>query len=343
MPVLLSDTIDEYLVARRSGGYKASTIRNDALTLRELLAMLGNIQVRSVTERHIDNFMAAGAARGLSPSTMNLRLAALRGFFTHCTHRRYVPSGQDPTAHRRKYRDMKRSRLRVPVLNFARMLDAAGDPRDRVVIALGLYLLLRESEIRLLRLGDVDLTTGTIAVVVPKSSKTDAMPICVELDRELRRWLTFYSEHADRSLRPTDALVPSWRCGRPEPLPSGIYRVASSDVFEPSRHYSTPHRSVQAALIACGYATHDENGKSLQEGVHTLRRSAARARFDALAGMGVDKALRHVQATLHHAHVSTTEHYIGLDADMEDRDNMLRGEIMFPVAEKASALRKVGT
>jgi site-specific recombinase XerC len=341
MANLLSDTIDEYLVARRAAGYRPNTVRNDDFNLRQLLALVGNIQVKNVTSRHIDSFMAEGAGRGLSATTLNLRLATVHGFFRHCIQRRYVASNNDPTANRRAYREAKRIRLRVPVVDFGRLLDSAPDARDRIVVALGLYLLLRESEIRLLRVRDVGLAAGSMDVMVPKSAKSDTMPICTELDAELRRWLTYYSSHVRRSLKPTDALAPAWERAQIQRQPDGLYRVQSSAMLEPDHPYSTPHRSVQAALVACGFATHDADGKSLREGVHTLRRSAARARFDALSEMGVDRALRHVQAMLHHSQISTTELYIGLDADRTARDTMLRGEVMFPAAVKAAAIRKV--
>ena len=341
MANMLSDVIDEYLVARRSAGYRPNTVRNDDFNLHQLLEVVGNIQVKNVTYRHIDSFMSEGAGRGLSASTLNLRLAAVSGFFRFCVQRRYVAAANDPTANRRPYKSAKRTRMRVPVVDFARLLDAAPDPRDRIVVALGLYLLLRESEIRLLRIRDVNLAAGSMDVLVVKSAKADTMPICTELDAELRRWMTYYAEHTPRSLKPNDALVPAWERAQIQRQADGLYRVAQSVRFMPDRPYSTPHRSVQAALVGAGFVTHDADGKSLREGVHTLRRSAARARFDALSEMGVDRALRHVQAMLHHSQVSTTELYIGLDADRTARDTMLRGEVMFPAAVKAAAIRKV--
>jgi site-specific recombinase XerC len=342
VPVLLSDAIDEFLTARKSGGYRPNTVRNDAQNLRGLLAHVGNIQVKNLTSRHVDAYMAEGLAKNLSASTMNLRLASMRAFVRHCTHRRYINANADPVAHRRKYREASKTRLRVPVFNFTRLLDSAKDPRDRIVIALGLYLLLRESEIRLLTIGDVDLAAGTVRVIIPKSSANDEMPICAELDGELRTWLTFYAMHAGRNLRPTDALVPAWERGKIRRLPNGAYRVTRAENFKPEQPYSTPHRAVQHALVACGYATHDADGKSLQEGVHTLRRSAARARFDTLAERGVDRALRHVQSLLHHKNIATTERYIGLDGDRAARDELLRGEVMFPAAQEVATLRKIG-
>jgi site-specific recombinase XerC len=343
MPVLLSDAIDEFLTARASQGYRANTVRNDGNNLRQLLAHIGNIQVKNVTFRHIDEFMAAGQAKGLEASTLNLRLCTLRAFFRHCTHRKYIAAANDPTTHRRKYRDPGKSRLRVPVFDFNRLLDSADNPRDRIVVALGLYLLLRSSEIRLLTISDVDLNGGTMRVVVPKTSKYDDMPICAELDAELRTWLTYYGLHAGRPLRPTDALVPVWKTGKIVRLPDGRVRISKAEGLMADRPYTSPHLAVQAALVSCGYVTRDASGKSLREGVHTLRRSAARARFDALGDQGVDRALRHVQSMLHHASVSTTEHYIGLDGDKVARDELVRGKVMFPAAKAAATLRKVGS
>lgn len=75
--------------------------------------------------------------------------------------------------------------------------------------------------------------------------------------------------------------------------------------------------------------------------MHTLRRSAARALFDRLATEGYDGALRLVQAMLHHAQSSTTEHYLGLTLDKKRRDDIIRGESMYPAWTAASKIRKV--
>jgi len=330
MTFTLMDAQAGYLGARRSQGYAETTMRNTRRALHVISPYL-DIDITSVTSVDLDH--ALGDHRNThAASTMNLTLAELRGFFKWCEQQGLIPYGSSPMRHRRAYAEAKHERLRVPADQFTGLIDSAQNPRDRIVVALGLYLLLRAGEIALLRVRDVDLSDFTIAVLVPKSAKSDTMPICHELADELHLWLLVYATGIGRELRGDDYLVPS---RLPPTLEArgdhGKWVMVQYDQYVPSRPYSTPHKAVQGALALSGYLTHDPDGRTRREGVHTLRRSAARALFDRLSVDGVDSALRIVQSMLHHSSVSTTERYIGLDGDRAKRDSILRGERMFPV------------
>ena len=324
------DTRAAYLVSRREQGYAETTTRNTGRALRVLDLRL-DTDIASVTSADIDRILGAYRITHAA-STMNLTVAELRGFFKWAEQQDLIPYGSSPMRHRRAYAEAKHERMRVPADQFAGLIDSAQNPRDRIVVALGLYLLLRAGEIALLTVGDVNLTEFTITVLVPKSAKSDTMPICHELADELRIWFTAYGKGMGRELHGGDYLVPS---RLPPTLEScgdhGKWVMVQYDQYVPSRPYSTPHKAVQGALALSGYATHDPDGQTKREGVHTLRRSAARALFDRLSVDGVDSALRIVQSMLHHSSVSTTERYIGLDGDRVKRDSILRGERMFPL------------
>jgi len=317
-----------YLRSRSEQGYASTTTRN---TSRALGVLDLDADIASVTSVDIDCIL--GKYRSThAASTMNLTVAELRGFFKWAEQQGLIPYGSSPMRHRRAYTEAKHERMRVPADQFAGLIDSAQNPRDRIVVALGLYLLLRAGEIALLRVHDVDLSDFTIGVLVPKSAKSDTMPLCRELADELRIWFTAYGKGVGRELHGDDYLVP----GRLPPTleargDHGKWVMVQYDQYVPSRPYSTPHKAVQGALVLSGYLTHDPDGHTRREGVHTLRRSAARALFDRLSVDGVDSALRIVQSMLHHSSVSTTERYIGLDGDRVKRDSILRGERMFPV------------
>lgn len=334
--VLLSDLVDEFEASLTSNSYSKNTVRNHTRAARELLAHVGNIQVRNVTDRHVDGFFAMRKARLLKPSSLNVELAALRALFKYATMRRYIPANADPTAHRRPFRVLQRERQRIPARDFGRLLDCADNPRDRVLLAIGLYLFLRASEIQQLHVADCDLQRGEMAVEVIKSSKFDPMPICEELDVELRRWLTFYTQHLDRPLRPDDYLVPARL--RPQfvkgKMPGWNASMAKGTLeLDPTRPAGNMPAVVQRALLKFGLDVRDADDKSLSEGVHTLRRSGARALFDSLVQDGYDGALRTVQSMLHHSTAATTERYLGVQLDKKRRDDIIRGRRMFHVDE----------
>jgi len=341
MTFTLMDAQAAYLASRRDQGYAETTMRNTRRALHVISLHL-DTDITSITSADLDR--ALGAHRNThAATTMNLTLAELRGFFKWCEQQGHIPYGSSPMRHRRAYAEAKHERLRVPADQFTGLIDSAQNPRDRIVVALGLYLLLRAGEIALLRVRDVDLSDFTIAVLVPKSAKSDTMPICHELADELRIWFTAYGKGIGRELHGDDYLVPGRLPPTLEARGDGEkWVMVQYDLYVPNKPYGTPHKAVQGALALSGYATHDPDGQTKREGVHTLRRSAARALFDRLSVDGIDSALRIVQSMLHHASVSTTERYIGLDGDRAKRDAILRGERMFPTAAFAVVPEREG-
>lgn len=323
----LSALIDEHLAVLSSGGYAASTRRTSARVWRAFLAHTGNIQLRHVTSRHVDSYFAARMST-CTPATLNLELATLRRLFKFASSRGYMRNTIDPTGHRRRFRVQPRAKRRVPVHEFGRLLDAATHPRDRAVVALGIYLLLRQSEIKELRVGDVDLEHGAINARILKTAKLDEMPVSAELDVELRRWLTWYTQHVG-PLQPTMHLAPAK--ARPTFTSTGAVDTASN--LDPWRPVARPEHIVQRALAACGYEPVDDDGRPTRDGVHTLRRSAARAMFDRLVDEGYDGAGRVVQSLLHHSSFRMTEVYLGIDQDDRRRNDVVRGKEMFPTPQ----------
>lgn len=335
--ILLSDLVDEFVDSLRANAYSKNTIRNHERAARYLLLHVGNIQARSVTPKHIDSYFAKRKSEKLGAGSLNVELVGLRALFRHAVQRRYIAAGTEPTAHRRPFREVPRDRLRIPAAEFPRLLEAAEHPRDRIVVALGIYLFLRQSEVRELRVRDVDLTHLTLTVRIQKTRELDYMPISEELERELRAWLTYYASHLDRELDGDDYLVPS----KTPPLflpgldPRDNWARAKMQAkLNPSKPIHKPELAVQRALAAFGMPLRGDDGRSLSEGVHTLRRSGARALFDQLVSEGYDGAMRTVQSMLHHKSVTTTERYLGVGLDAQRRDDVVRGKAMFPVAEK---------
>lgn len=336
----LSETIAEYLMSCSSAGDKPSTTRNKTRSLDHFVTVIGNIQTRNVTPHHVDVFFAAMLSRGHSPGTMNNHLFTLRHFFKWCAQRKYRPLGDDPTAGRRPWKQPQRRRLMVPRQDFQALLDAAPHPRDRMVVALGLYLFLRQSEIASIEMAHVDLTAATVWVTVHKTGQVDPMPITQELDRELRRWMTWYTLDAG-PLEPNWYLCPA-KAG-PKFTGTGqgkLVQVESpAGTLRPTTKMQHIEDCAKRALVRAGFPIRDAEGRSTMEGVHTLRRSGARALFDDLVdNRGHDGAGRLVQAMLHHKSFSMTERYLQLDLDRKRRDDMLRGRPMFTEVDMSNVI-----
>lgn len=330
--ITLSDLTDQCLASMRSNAYKRNTILSHGRGMRHFLAHVGNLQVRHITPGHVDSYFTAREALGMKPNTLNSELMSLRHLFKFAYQRGYLGGRVNPVEHRRPYPVPDTERHRVSERDFDRLLDAAKHPRDRIAMALGLNLLLRASEMKELRVGWVDLPHRTIQVRVSKGpGKLDNMPISSELEQELLTWLTWYAEHVGEPLRPEWYLVPA----KTEPALGGGKVDLDAAKLRPTAPFATTSRIIQAALASVGVPLRDEHGDSTREGMHTLRRSAARALFEKLSDDGYDRPLRMVQAMLHHASVTITETYLGVGADQLNRDKLIRGKPMFRHAKRS--------
>lgn len=317
--VTLNEAGNEYLAhltARRSA---EGTVENRRITLAQFREVVGNIQLDSITAVHIDRWRTIHAWQ---PTTMNRKLSELRHFFTWAKARGYMSTALDPMNGHRTERVPTKDRLRIPVDKWPALLDAAPHPLERVLIACGLYLMARMSELTGVRLRDVDLESGEITVWRPKIKRHDSLPICAELDAELRRWLTWYT--ATAAPGPEAYLLPNR--GRSQtvrdPNTGRLTRLDNDAFVNPLEPLSRPHRNVKWVLDRAGYGTHSQGG-------HTLRRSGARAYFDELVDLGYDGALRRVQSMLDHSSGTMTEVYLGLQLDKEARNKALKGQPMF--------------
>lgn len=326
----LSPAIDDYGRFRRSQDLAKSTLQVDRQVLGRFLSVNGNVWCHNLKDIHASRHFEE-ASRTRSASSQDNDHTVLNQFFDWCRQTQRMPMTSNPMYGRRRPKRTRRERNRIPVTRFPRLLDVAGerDPRDRALVGLLLYTLMRDGEISSLRVRDVDLEGGYIRAVIHKTRQEDLMPICSELDSELRVWLTHYTEHVGR-LEPHYFLVPPR--GVNPVFGEGGKIVRHNSIYKPQKNIRATGTLVKPILDRFGFPVTDENGKSLSEGSHTIRRSGARALFDALIADGVLDALRIVQSTLHHEHQEMTEKYIGITADRLSRDTLLRGKQMYPVS-----------
>ena len=324
MSKLLSEAVDDFVAYRRVA-FSPNTAKAADQGMRKFLLVIGNVQVRSLGPEHGERFQSWLISRGYKPNSVNNYMSVLATFSTWATARRYLPPSAGLTATVRVIATPAPPRLRIPAREMGRVLDACPRPDIRMMVALGFYLFLRASEMTNLKVGDVDLASGEVQVYVQKGKRYDRMPICWELDQELRSWLTIYATDVERNLLPGDYLVPSHR-------PTGWWDAdRTTRCWRPSKPMCQPTRHIHAVLQACGYETRNQDGSSKREGMHTLRRSGARAYYDEMIATGSvrDDVLPQVMAMLHHRSVAVTEHYLGLEADREKRDLRLKGKRMF--------------
>lgn len=328
-PVTVAVAAEKYLNIRH-GQVAHDTWINDRSQVNRFAHALGDVPLSSLTQEQVEAFfLHDDVVSRMAPSSFNKTRSRIKCFLDFCTRRGWL-SG-DLLAEIRPRRVPRRQRLILSARELLELLDLTPDPRERAMLAVGMNTALRAGEIADLRIGDLDLDAGFLAVRITKSGVEDSMPITRELDTELRRWMTRYQVEMGRILGPDDHLFPArqpghWRApGETVPaskptrtMPNGRVYVYGDPV--PGQPVNKPARVVQRALERQGIAI------SAGEGFHTLRRSAARAFYESRRGDGHEYALRDTSALLHHSGSHITEHYLGLDPERRRRDNALRGQ-----------------
>lgn len=326
--ITLALAVGQYERHLRARGLANNTVKNSLQVLSACHNLWGDLLLSSIGPAHID---ALFMHYGWSPSTRNLYLSYLRGFFAWARRHRYMAKDADPTDGWRNTRVPRRDRLRVPVEQFPDLLDAATHPRDRAVIALGLFTFLRGGELAALRISDLDLSRNTLRIWRQKTREADTLPVSSELGEEMERWLQWYRKDQDAILRPNWYLTPAKDKPRTAYSPElGRIYVDHSHMahLKPECRLGRPYTVAQRALAALDYDTH-------QEGEHTLRRSGARALADALREQGYDGALMRVASMLGHKDTRITEKYIGWEMERDLRNRDIAGKTMFPAMPRA--------
>lgn len=338
MKVDLDTAVTDYLSFRKSLGVAPNTVRQGKYILARFLASCGrNIQLKSVSDAHVTNFFSV-AAETRGQAALKIDYSVLKGFFEWSRSTRRVPPSFDPMAGRKAPKVGKKERRRVAPHDFPRLLDAASHPRDRMVLALGLYTLLRGSEICTLRVRDANLDQGELLVKIHKSGKEDTMVIVPELDRELRQWLTFYTNDQG-GISDEWLLTPAktGSLGRYNPETRLLESVKGASRLRPTVPITNAEAIAQRSLVRIGFMDAGVAG----EGMHTLRRSGARAWYEELRDAYPD-AKEIVREALHHESVTTTERYIGIESGRQRRNDVMRGRMMYsmPVVAGVTQLRR---
>lgn len=328
MKVTLSEARADFSLHQRSQGLAHNTILNRNIVIRQLQEEVGDLMLFNIKDQHITQFFLAQSATRSQRSLVNTH-SHLGVFFKWCVNTGRMKPQANPMNGRRRPKYTEKERARLHVSKFPYLLELADqrDPRDRAMVAVGLFALLRDQEMASIRIRDVDLDAGFIFANITKSHLEDRVPISAVLDAELRRWFVAYQASVG-ALRPEYLLIPSVLTERVQKATGG-FAPSKRIGYDPFRPVLKCGQLATPLLEQAGIETRDKDGKSNREGAHTLRRSGARALYDALVDKGRPDSLRIVQTLLHHKNIVETQRYIGLNPDRETRDTIMRGAVLY--------------
>ncbi|MEJ7763902.1 MAG: tyrosine-type recombinase/integrase [Acidimicrobiales bacterium] len=176
--------IDAYLAERTAtGGITRSTGQH----MRGPLSVFAD-QVPDVASIDRGSIIAwMGSLDGLSPSTRGLYYVRVRGFTTWMLRRGLL--SVDP------FLDVRPPKVPRPVHRCltggqaTALLAACREPRDRVVMILGLHTGLRRAELAALDVSDIDLAQRTILVRAGKNGHQRLLPLASEAAQVVAAYL----------------------------------------------------------------------------------------------------------------------------------------------------------
>lgn len=314
---LLSDALDEYL-AIRAVHLAPTSLANDRSQSRAFVSGIGDCRVSALTPQRVEAWFIGEAERQQAASYNKVR-QRVSGFIKFLTSRGWLVG--DPLAMVGKRKTVKRERLRLSAEELLELPDYAASDRDKAIIILACNTAMRASEIRGLRVKDLDLANGWLRVRVEKSSREDVMPVTQELAEAMREWLAVYE-------RQESGLEADWYLFPSRTVSNGTCYF----VLNPEKPIVKMAAIVQKAMVSAGHTL--EKG----EGIHTLRRSVARIFFDQACAGGHDAALRMTSSLLHHSSTQVTEIYLGLQHERLSRDEVLRGKRFLSATVKSVEL-----
>jgi integrase len=272
----------------------------------------------------------------------NNALTAVRGFLRYLERCRYIEHGvPDELLGERKSRPAPRKpKHYIDVGQFSEALEVAAGhhPEDRAIVALALYTLGRQSEILGLRLKDVRLRDRELLMQRPKTKDYLAITISPDLAGEMSWWLSWYASHTgyDSPLAMM-AANPDWYLAPRRRYSPGAGSTGRFSVGEASFRLlpEVPGTQLERVVkrVLTGLGVEVEDGTSVRhkgEGIHTIRRSGARALLDHLAlEVGEDKALLRVSTMLGHSNTQMTLLYIGRDIERKQLNDWLMDNPMY--------------
>ena len=253
----LAECAEEFIAGAKSGAirsnrrqpYKPSSIRGYERCLRlRVLPAFGHLRVSDIRKRDLQRFVDNMLAEGVEPATIVKTVDPLRAIFRRLHSREDI--NINPTTNLDVPKGTgRRERIADPA--EAAELLAALPASERALWATALYAGLRRSELRALRVSDLDLATGVIKVTrswddeegEQEDGKTAAarrkVPVAGMLRDELDEHLLLTGRRGDDlvfGLTAEDAFVPStvrsralaaWEGRQPITLHEGRHTFAS--------------------------------------------------------------------------------------------------------------------
>lgn len=316
----LHEATVEFVRAQTAHGVPKGTIKQYRIVNNRLARRFRGRHIGGITENDLADFLYGqdGILVGRDPKTGTSYRSAINALFRYGKFRGWIrhelKCPRAPFRDRTPQRQIAPTRLKEEELVL--LIEQAKHPVLRSMIAVAVSTALRISDVLKIKVSDVDFETGDIYVWVQKTGRFHPLPLTLDLEEELRRYLRWYTRESGLPLAEMTYLFPGW--SRRNMAGTGhLYYVP-----DPSRPAGYMWCTSRLKQLLSDLGIHLEAG----EAWHTIRRSVARIYFERLRQeVSHDHALRETMVFLGHKNQETTEQYLGIQAEVEARNARLRG------------------
>lgn len=191
----VTSLIPAWRISRLADGHRPRGVASYVAKVEQFVAWCGDLAPREISADLIQRYKVALYERELAMGTIRHSLTVLRSFCGWCVDQGVLTSNPAlSVAHPRVEQPDPDPLTRLQIDQLLAALDRPPQShkltwrRNRRAVALGLYAGMRIAEIAELRWGDVDLARGEIIIrkQAGKGGKSRVVPICVELEDELK-------------------------------------------------------------------------------------------------------------------------------------------------------------
>jgi len=209
----LNARVDAYLahlsVERRLSANTVESYRHDLLALTAWMQENGLARFSDLLGEHLRSFIASEHRRGLSATSLQRRLSALRSFFQHLLKREEL--GGNPAQGLRAPKAPRKLPQVLDADEMTRLVEVPTDTvlgrRDRAMLELLYSSGLRLSELCGLRWRELDLAEGLVRIT-GKGDKTRIVPVGSHALAALEEWKTETTPSLDMPVFPGRAGKP---------------------------------------------------------------------------------------------------------------------------------------
>ena len=155
--------IEDFLAHHEQSSHSPDTIRSYRQTALDFVGFIGDLPVASVRAVDIREYLAWLLDQGASPASVAQKLSAMKSFFNHLELIGVV--AVSPARLIRRKKPQRKLPQSLSAGQVEKLIAAAENPRDRAIIETFYASGLRLSELRAMRIENIDWATRSVRII----------------------------------------------------------------------------------------------------------------------------------------------------------------------------------